>query len=245
MRRVLAVILASALVLVVAGVLLLTRGDGTAAETPTATHGAIETTPTPEPTRAPERAGRVPFEDGVIHVEFLGDSLTYGLFATTEADGYRPRVVAALGQFAEVESVRWGDPGYTSRMVAEQASVSSASDLVVVALGTNDARRLTLEEFARDYASLIDEVRSAVPEAVLVCLGVWTTQELAATSDPVVATPCRANDGIFVPVADLYDARGTRGPVGAASFAGVRDDMHPNDEGFAAIAARIERMLGI
>jgi lysophospholipase L1-like esterase len=205
--------------------------------------------PTVSPPWQPHRVGRIEVTDDRLDAVFLGDSITYGQFASTEAKGYRPRVISALraaaGAAVDVEGTRFGAPGLTTRQVAEEATVPEDAELVVIALGTNDVKRTRLEDFEQDYASLVETVTTTAPDATLVCLGVWAEQGVADVFDPFISDPCRDAGGVFLPLADLHDAEGTRGPEGVRGFAGVSDLMHPNDRGFAAIAARLTRAIGL
>jgi len=181
--------------------------------------------------------------DGSIGAVFLGDSLTYGLFASSEAAGYRPQVVAALNEIAPVQATRGGQTGNTVQTVGESATIPGDTGLVVLALGTNDVWNTPVPDFTAHYTALADKVQTSAPNAAVICLGVWANADGARNYDPPVRDNCERIGGTFVPIADLFDEAGMRGPSGVEAFGGVSDDFHPNDAGYAAIADRVKAAL--
>lgn len=183
--------------------------------------------------------------DGGITAVFLGDSLTYGLFASREEAGYRPQVVAALGSVAPVTATRAGQTGNTVATVSASASIPADAGLVVLALGTNDVWNTPVKDFTAQYEELVQKVRTSAPNATLVCVGVWANPDGARNYDPPISKLCRAAEGRYVKISDLFEQEGTRGPAGVESFGGTSDAFHPNDSGYAAIAQRVKEALGL
>lgn len=188
----------------------------------------------------PTEGADVTREDGEpLRVVFAGDSLTYGLYASTEAKGYRPRVVAAWEQDGPVEWSRGGQTGNRVATVAASLDVPADTDLIVLALGTNDLYKTPVPKFERQYAALVEQVTDAAPDAALACLGVWGNVDASRNYDPAIEEPCADAGGTFVPLSDLFEQERNRGPSGRDVFGGVSDDFHPNDRGYAAIAERL------
>lgn len=181
--------------------------------------------------------------DDAIGAVFLGDSLTYGLYASSEDAGYRPQVVSALSSIAPVNATRGGQTGNTVATVSASATIPEDTGLVVLALGTNDVWNTPVTDFAAQYQGLVSKVRESSPNAELVCLSVWANPDGARNYNPPISSACEAAGGTYVLISDLFDAEGTRGPSGVEAFGGVSDDFHPNDTGYAAIAQRVKEAL--
>lgn len=174
-----------------------------------------------------------------MEVVFAGDSLTYGLYASTEEAGYRPQVVAALEEDGPVSASRGGQTGNTVATVGESIEFPATTDLVVLALGTNDVFNTDKAEYGESYRALVRKVQAEAPEAALVCLGTWSNVDGARNYDPMIREACTVAGGRFLPITDLFDTPGMKGPAGVEAFGGVSDDFHPNDTGYGAIADRV------
>ena len=114
-----------------------------------------------------------------------------------------------------------------------------AQQLYVVELGTNDATRVNYREFRTQYARLLDRIRSASPDAALVCVGVWRPKKIADTFDTIIKDLCEVRGGVFRSISDLAEDEHLRGPGGATTFEGRSDAFHPNDRGHRMIADRV------
>lgn len=181
--------------------------------------------------------------DGAIGAVFLGDSLTYGLFASSEEAGYRPQVINALSTVAPVNASRGGQSGNTVATVSASANIPPDTGLVVLALGTNDVWNTPVADFEAQYRALVEKARTSAPDAVLVCLSVWANPDGARNYNPPISSACERAGGEYVLISDLFDMEGMRGPSGVEAFGGVSDDFHPNDAGYAAIAQRVKEAL--
>lgn len=183
--------------------------------------------------------------DGSIGAVFLGDSLSYGLYASSEAAGFRPQVIDALSSVAPVSASRGGQTGNTVQTVGDSAEIPPDTGLVVLELGTNDVWKTPVSDFSRQYQALVAKVTDAAPDAVLVCLGVWANIDGSRNYNPSIQTPCEEAGGIYVPISPLFEKDGMRGPAGVTSFGGTSDDFHPNDDGYAAIAQMVNASLDL
>lgn len=181
--------------------------------------------------------------EGNIGAVFLGDSLTYGLYASSEAAGYRPQVIETLSAIAPVNATRGGQTGNTVLTVSESATIPADTGLVVLALGTNDVWNTPQPDFAVQYTALADKVAASAPEAQVVCLGVWSNVDGVRNYDQHIKPECERIGGTYIKIGDLFETEGNRGPSGVESFGGVSDDFHPNDTGYAAIAQRVKEAL--
>lgn len=184
-------------------------------------------------------------EDGVVQTVFLGGSLTDGAWASTEAATFRQRV--AYGLDVPVTVSRGDLHGSSLADALDTSRVPLDSELVVVELGSTDyyVEKTSAQAFAAEYGRLLDSIRQRAPDAALVCLGIWAGSANSTDYDRAISMACVNAGGAFVPLADLYDEPGMRGPAGQPAFGGTSDDFHPNDAGHAAIAARILENLTV
>lgn len=180
---------------------------------------------------------------GDTRIVFAGDSLTYGLYASSEDRGYRELVVAELSRTVAVQQSRGGQTGNTAGAVADSITAAPDTTDIVLAVGTNDVWKTPPETFASDYDDLMQVTHGRAPDARLVCLGVWQNADGARAYDAVVRSQCDDAEGVFVPITDLFDDPANRGPAGRVVFGGVSDDFHPNDAGYRSIADRILAVL--
>lgn len=172
-----------------------------------------------------------------LEVAFLGDTLEEGYFATSEASAYRSLVLDGLG--TPTEEVPVTDIG--PRVVPDlpKAIVPGSADLLVVEIGTHNVFVTDPDAFATEYQALLDNVSLTAPNAAVVCLGVWGNADAAREYDTAIGAACRSVGGAFVPLFDIFDDSGTRGPEGRDTFLGAADAFHPNDDGHREIADRI------
>ena len=178
-------------------------------------------------------------------VQFFGDSLNFGLYASLPDASFQEIVLAQSDALAPSASIVDGtEVGGTVDNVRSKSDLTRSTDLNIVELGTNDVGRTNLTDFANSYTKLISSLRSASPGAGLICLGVWQTESRAVTYDDAIRRTCSQSDGRYIGLSDLFDSSGFRGPAGRQTFGGVSDDFHPNDVGHRAIANRIVAELG-
>lgn len=254
MKRRVGIIAASVIgvAIVVAAALLLTHGGTDATPTASATSTPPERTasPTSTPSASPTATStptpatpgllRIPRDAaGNARVLITGDSLAAGFFASTEAQGFSSLVTGALGRVTPTTVSRAHE---TLSTVAGVTDVPADLDLAVIELGTNDVGIPTpLADFEAQYAELVGRIRTASPDAAIVCTGTWTVD--GAEYDGIIAGVCTANAGRYVFLADLFATPDFHGPSGRDTFVGPGDDFHPNDAGHRAIADAVLAVL--
>lgn len=221
--------------LVVGGVLLANRpGPPAFAALPAPSETPAPTGPQPVPMTRPA--------DGPLRALLVGDSLTNGLFASEQTNGFAFQLVARLEQSGPVEREQAAVSGGGTGQVSVVTDVPGDLNLAVVELGTNDAGRTDIDLFAEQYAALLDRIREGSPTAALICLGTWGD---APQYDAQVQTACEAHSGRYVALRGLYADANLRGPAGEERFGGESDDFHPNDAGHTAIADLVWGQLSV
>lgn len=177
-------------------------------------------------------------------VQFVGASVTHGLYASAGEHAYPSDVMAALR--ARRENVRarvLAIPGATVGQ-ALKWRIDQPANIVVVHMGSNNfVQNTPLGEFIPPYAALLAALRKASPRADLVCLGEWHRpfiyNRLGNTPedfDALIADACAKNGGTFEPLEQIYSVSSYHGPLGHRTPFGRADLHHPNDAGSAAIA---------
>lgn len=242
MRRLGVLLLA---IVVLGGTAWAWRGHSQRVATATDRTPSIErsTSPSVEPVQASVEDERLKVkrpEGQAMRVLFAGDSLTFGLYATRQENGFRSLMVGEWEKGGPVEEFRGEKAGAGAGDVASIIEVPDGLDLAVVELGTNDVGAQTpLDEFEQTYADLLDMIRDGSPGVPLLCVGTWGSDGGGFGSDPyndVIEETCEDRAGRFVSLYDLYPVEEYRGPAGEQRFGGVSDNFHPNDAGYAAIA---------
>jgi acyl-CoA thioesterase I len=185
-------------------------------------------------------------------VAAVGDSITWGSgLADRERDSYPAQLGRLLGDPHEVRNfgvngttlLRNGDRPYwtTSSFDAARAF---APDVVVIMLGTNDAKPQNWrhrEEFVADYVAMIDAF-AALPSrpTIWVCHPVPTFGAYGVR-DPVLRNHVipmidRVAEVRQVPVIDLYAVLRGRGDL-------FPNGIHPNAEGARLIAETVRQAI--
>jgi lysophospholipase L1-like esterase len=177
-------------------------------------------------------------------VQFVGASVTHGLYATAGDHAYPSDVVAALrGRGVNVRPRVLAIPGATVGQ-ALKWRIDRPANVVVVHMGSNNfVANTPLDQFEPPYAALIGALRKASPKADLVCLGEWhhpliynRNGNTPEDFDRVIADVCAQNGGTFEPLEQVYAVASYHGPLGHRTPFGRADLHHPNDAGAAAIA---------
>ena len=105
-----------------------------------------------------------------IHLAVLGDSTAIGLGAEIE-DSYPWRIAKRLGEFFSVRLVVLGTSGAKTSDVAKsqvQQAIEMNPDLVLIAIGANDATHVTMIKNVRDdMGGVLDRLKEAGIDAVV------------------------------------------------------------------------------
>lgn len=180
-----------------------------------------------------------------LSVFYAGDSLSYGLYSSTEANGYRFLVNEELrrhGSIAEQRATK-SDPNALFKAGNVMAVPESGVDLAILELGTNDmgtadiGSRTPIDQFYDDYVALVDSVQRS-KDVQLICVGVWGSGG-PTISDPYdfeIRKVCEQRGGQYVDLTAAFELKDTFGPEGSPSWLGPSDNFHPNDKGHRLIA---------
>ncbi len=186
---------------------------------------------------------------GPLRMSFVGASVTRGWYVTSIRDAY-PAVAAHIIVGEHGRPVDWNVTALPGAPTARALSWSfpTDQDLIVVDIVTNDFLYGTpLSMYETEYTELLQKLRRGSPRAGFVCLGDWgpigavdEAGQTAYSFDQIVAATCNAFNGVYVPINQLYDVPGTRGPLGHPSIVGpARNLFHPNDYGDELIAEAV------
>lgn len=185
---------------------------------------------------------------GPLRALWAGDSLTGGLYASTQQNAYKWLMLAALQQHGRVQEYNTAVTGGTAVEVSKNYQVPSGLNLAVVELGTNDrAVNTPIADFTAAYDSLLTRITSGSPGVALVCAGIWEQKSGQSTSayNSVIQKTCTARGGQFVTLTPIYDKGDAIGPVGKPAYGGTSDDFHPNDTGHREIAQALLAQLNL
>ncbi len=188
---------------------------------------------------APPEPDATPTEP--LRVLFAGDSITAGYYATDESRSYAALLAAAWESDGRVEITRAEEAGARAWRIARRVEDLPvvAVDVAVVEVGANDVGKTPVPVYLADVQGLVEQIVADSPGATIVCLGPWNDPVASRPYDRVVRRICDGGGRVYVAISDLYATDGLRGPVGADTAYGPRDDFHPNDLAHAEIARRI------
>jgi lysophospholipase L1-like esterase len=170
-----------------------------------------------------------PTQPSTIDVLAFGDSLTFGIGATS-GNGYVPVLERRIG----IDIFNSGIPGNTTgdALVRLNASVLSRDPrIVIVLLGGNDLlQNVPLQTRIDNITQIVERIRADGSKVILVGVG-------SGALDPFNgALPDLASRTGSSYVPDIMS-----GIFGNPSL--MSDNIHPNDAGYAIIADRIEPAL--
>lgn len=211
----------------------------------------------PRPARPAPRAEATPpapsVEPPTAHVLFVGASITTGAEQSSIDTTFPGLVVAGLRdrglQVDWTERAKWG--AYVPEALTWP--YPGGQQVIVVHLITNDFVRGTpITTYEDELHQLLVDLRVRSPQADLLCLGTWEKpgalnrdRVSEATYDSAAEKTCAQEDGHFVPLAPIFAAPGSRGPLGRPTPFGPSDDFHPNDLGAQRIAAAVLRAIPV
>lgn len=177
--------------------------------------------------------------DDSLKASFIGDSLTYGLYATDAAFAFHQEMVQEWRRERPVDEYAVNTVGGTVAGTLSANDFPSDQHLYVIELGTNDATRVDYSTFRSQYRELVERIRASSPDAEILCIGVWRPKKVADVFDTVIKDVCESHDGVFRSITDLSINPELKGPAGIPTFAGLSDTFHPNDTGHRMIADRM------
>ncbi|WP_315804026.1 SGNH/GDSL hydrolase family protein [Bradyrhizobium sp. SZCCHNS3002] len=141
-------------------------------------------------------------------IVFIGDSITEGALLPSTICG-RPVVNAGIGGISAASHAAY-------HKVARELFVSLNADLIVIALGTNDAAKHVRYDIRRDYEDLLQMARQHAPKIIAVGIPPIQNGGLTAYFDPNAAA------NIDRMIRDLAHENG-------AEFADVRSAITSDD----------------
>ncbi|WIE65967.1 SGNH/GDSL hydrolase family protein [Curtobacterium sp. MCLR17_036] len=183
-----------------------------------------------------------------LNVLFAGDSLTGGLYSSTQADAFKWRMLDSMEASGPVKEYNSALSGGTTLQVSDKYPVPSGLDLAVIELGTNDqGNQVPMDEFDDAYSALLQKVTDGSPDVQIVCAGVWEAnggEPGESAYDTSIRRLCAKAGGLFVSLRPIYTENDVIGPVGEPTWQGETDDFHPNDKGHKLIAdALLQRIV--
>ncbi len=186
-----------------------------------------------------------------INVACVGDSITAGGGATS-GNGYPAQLGKLLGSGYKVTNfghsgatlMSTGDLPYINQAEYTKSS-NSSPDIVVIMLGTNDAKDANWANhstFTSDYDALIDHYRS-LPTHPIVCVMTPPTiyssgfggNSAPTLNNTIVPLEAQIAGDNVAPVIDVHSATANH----PEWFAADASHVHPNDAGAAAIAQTV------
>lgn len=175
----------------------------------------------------------------------VGDSIANGSAATTPDKSFRELVKSALGKKGAVESALAGRAGQGVELIAPQGVAAGAGfDVIVVEVGTNDADKLPVAEFAPAYKAMLDKLRAQSPSAAMVCLGPWRDDRMGGPYADAIAEACPTVGGRYRGLSQYYTQAANRWTTGVMSNGKpAEDNFHPSDTGHSNIAAEVLNAL--
>ena len=180
-----------------------------------------------------------------VKVSFIGDSMTYGLYASEQSLGFHQLMVQEWRNDGPVAESAVITVGGTVAATLTANEFPKDQQLYVIELGTNDATRVDYGTFRTQYRDLVDRILLASPNTQLFCIGVWRAKQVADVYDMVIKDACETHGGVFRSVTDLSVDPNLKGPAGVPTFAGPSDTFHPNNAGHRMIADRMLKAVTI
>ena len=183
-------------------------------------------------------------------ITFHGDSITHGAITTRSGLAYPSRVARALGaDFINLGfggSAR-GEPGM-ARIVADLPA-----DAISLYYGINTYGQGKTDpiEFGRIYADFLETVRASHTRTpIVVITPTWYVPEAHHRNDTGASVEeyrqvirNAVSDRVAAGDANLVMQEGCS-LIGPGDESRMADLVHPNDEGFAAIASSLTRLIG-
>jgi lysophospholipase L1-like esterase len=152
-----------------------------------------------------------------------------------------------------------GVPGVTSRQVLDhqvpQAIEAFRPTVITLTVGGNDLLRIlkgadagqVLSEFQTNLTLILQNLRTALPNARIVVSNLYTIPQIAG-ADQIVPIFNQIVAGVAsafnVPVADVYSAfHGRHGLLLIERHGAAPDEVHPTNAGYRVIAQAFEAVI--
>jgi lysophospholipase L1-like esterase len=185
-----------------------------------------------------------------VRLTIVGDSLARGWGASDPNNTFASRIFKSVRHYSPKTTMRnLGTPGATTDEIAttEVPRIHGGDcSLVVIISGANDVQKLyTPHHFEVSYANLLQKIRTRLPNAALVVMGLpdvslspripWFLKpfeaRLSSDGSVSIATAARQYGAAFVPLYALSHNEAYRSSSLLSS-----DGIHPNDEGYRIMA---------
>jgi lysophospholipase L1-like esterase len=233
------IIMATLTMILVAFTLFHTPSPPVSAALPMATQTTTQISPAPSASATASPTATA----GPQVVAFLGDSYAFGTGASTQSKRWADLVSLKQGWVEKNLSDNTtsystaGAPGGTSYQAQLGAVVATGAQIVVVSGGRNDVG-VAATQFSADVRATFAGIHAGLPRArIIVVSPTWG-------NDPA---PQRLTDLISIVKAEAERAGATYLDIGEPMFGQSSmvgaDGWHPNDAGYAAIAAAVDRAL--
>lgn len=178
-----------------------------------------------------------------LNVLFVGDSITYGLYASTQSASYASLLTEHLAEGGEVKPTTVAAPGRTV-VDSLNAKTPVDQDLTFVLLGNNDISKLDLPTFKAKYQELLTRLHSESPQGKIVCVSPFVDSSYGPDYVAAEVADCKAAGARFVDIRHITRDPANHSVVGTPWFGGVAEDTsHPSDKGHAAISEAISQTL--
>jgi lysophospholipase L1-like esterase len=172
---------------------------------------------------------------GNVRIMCVGDSITVGAGAT-DGLGYRPWLTDMLARRHITSTLTVvAEGGQTMRVMAPRALAAlptAQPDIVLIAIGTNDAVQPDMTDFAGRLGTFVDQILASSPTVKVA---------VARISLSRIAWMATAQGPVNAAVDSVVAARHSGGRVASADLTVVTerwtaDGIHPLDAGYCRIA---------
>ena len=167
---------------------------------------------------------------------FIGDSLTAGLFASSDAADFRCLVTARFS----ATQIQVASTGAKSEdfLISEAAIIAAAADVLILELGTNDEIHTgdTPATLVANLQTLIGWARTGNPNCKVIVLSTWRGTGEYPTWDAAIEAVVESLGSCaqYIPLQTIYDVGAFHGPANVVTtWAGITLDatnecVYPN-----------------
>ncbi len=192
------------------------------------------------------------FYPNPIRIACLGDSITYGVGASSQANRWTSQLQNTLGEAYKVHN--YGISGRTMLSKGNlplindqpyQYAIDCHADIILIALGTNDSKAQNWQhknDFEKDYTKMINELKKDNPQATIYCL----LPIPALTKSPDIDNDIICKEIIPSIKKVALENRCNVIDLNKAvprSVDFIPDNVHPNDKGHAIMSESIYQAI--